>query len=162
MQVDRHESICHLIDKSLVGEVSVQEEQSLREHLQECVGCQKYLSASQRAIASLGGFSFEMSPSLPDRVFAALEVRARQLETKRLSHRQLGWSYVAALVLTAAGSFAAMRLGDMAGAVFPVTPAQMQFGLIALWIVPSVCFCLVLPTLPVVSAASMNKKGLSR
>ena len=161
MQNDRHESICRMIDKSLVGGASVQEEQSLREHLLACGACQEYLNACNRAIASLGGFSFYTDPGLPDKVFTALALRAQQLETKQIGHRQLWWSYIAALILTVVGSFAAMQLGDLVGAVFSATSAQVQFGLIAFWIVPSVCFCLLLPALPMVSAGWMKKKGLS-
>ena len=100
MQTDSHESICRLIDKSLAGGISGQEEQSLRQHLLTCSACQQYLDASNRAIAGLGEFSFETDPNLPDKIVAALTIRAAQLETHRLSHRQLAWSYVAALILT--------------------------------------------------------------
>lgn len=161
MQTDRHESICRLIDKSLAGDISGQEEQSLREHLLTCSACQQYLDASNRAIAGLGEFAFETDPNLPDKIFAALTLRAAQLESQQLSHRQLAWSYVAALVLTLAGSFAAMQLGDRIATVFSATHQQVQLGLIALWIVPSVCFCLLLPTLPLMSKRWLHAKGLS-
>lgn len=161
MQTDGHESICHLIDKSLAGDISGQEEQSLRQHLSACSACQQYLEASNRAIAGLGGLAFETDPNLPDRIFVALTIRAAQLETRRLSHRQLAWSYVAALVLTLAGSFAAMQLGDRFAAALSVTHQQVQLGLIAIWIVPSVCFCLLLPTLPLMSKRWMHAKGVS-
>jgi anti-sigma factor RsiW len=161
MQTDRHQSICHMIDKSLAGEISVQEEQSLRLHLSACAACQQYLNASNRVIAGLGGFAFETDPGLPDKVFAALKIRAAQLETQRLSHRQLAWSYVAALILTLAGSFVAMQLSDRFANTFSITHQQVQLGLIAIWIVPSVCFCLLLPTLPLVSKRWMHAKGIS-
>lgn len=161
MQTDRHESICNLIDKSLAGEISGQEGQSLRQHLLTCSACQEYLDTSHRAIAGLGGFAFETDPGLPDKIFAALTIRAAQLETQRLSHRKLAWSYVAALVLTLVGSFAAMQLGDRFAAAFSATPQQVHLGLIAIWIVPSVCFCLLLPTLPMMSKRWMHPKGLS-
>jgi hypothetical protein len=80
MPADRHESICHIIDKSLAGGASVQEEQSLREHLLTCAPCGEYLAASNRAIAGLQGFSFDMDPELDRRVLASLAVRAQQLE----------------------------------------------------------------------------------
>jgi len=161
MQTDGHASIYNLIDKSLAGEISGQEEQSLRQHLLTCTACRGYLDASNRAIAGLGGFAFETDPGLPDRVFAALTIRAAQLETQRLSHRKLAWSYVAALILTLVGSFVAMQLGDRFAAAFSATHQQVQLGLIAIWIVPSVCFCVLLPTLPMMSKRWMHAKGLS-
>jgi predicted anti-sigma-YlaC factor YlaD len=161
MQTDGHELICRLIDKSLAGDISGEEEQSLRQHLHTCPACEQYLDASSRAIAGLGEFAFETDPGLPDKIVAALTVRAAQLETRRLSHRQLAWSYVAALVLTLAGSFAAMQLSDRFAAALSVTHLQVQLGLIAIWIVPSVCFCLFLPTLPLMSKRWMHAKGVS-
>ena len=161
MQTDIHESICCLIDKSLAGGISSQEEQSLRQHLLTCSACQQYMDTSDRAIAGLGEFSFETDPNLPEKIVAALTIRAAQLETHRLSHRQLAWSYVAALVLTLAGSFVAMQLGDRFSSAFSATHQQVQLGLIAVWIVPSVCFCLLLPTLPTMSKRWMHAKGVS-
>ena len=161
MQTNRHESICHLIDKSLAGECSVQDEHSLREHLSACASCQQYLETSRRAIAGLAEFTFDTNPDLPEKIFAALTARAAQLEAHRLSHRKLAWSYVAALVLTIAGSFVAMQMSGSLAAIFSASQQQTQLGLIALWIVPSMCFCLLLPTLPMMSKRWMHAKGAS-
>ncbi|HTU51805.1 MAG TPA: zf-HC2 domain-containing protein [Acidobacteriaceae bacterium] len=161
MQTDNHESICRLIDKSLAGDISGQEEQSVRQHLLTCSACRQYQDVSNRAIAGLGGFAFGTDPNLPGKIFAALAIRAAQLETQRLSHRKLAWSYAAALVLTLAGSFAAIHLGDWFATAFSATHQQIQLGLVALWIVPSVFFCLLLPTLPMMSKRWMHAKGVS-
>jgi hypothetical protein len=160
MQIDRHQEIRHIIDRSLVGGVSLQEEQTLREHFLTCAPCQEYLNASQRAIAGLGGFSFGVNPDLHDKVIAALAARAQQLETNRIKQRPMFWSYVAALVLTVAGSLAAAQFSGLAVAAFHLQPAPLHFGLLALWIVPSLCFCLLFPILHRLSAGWMNEKGL--
>jgi hypothetical protein len=162
MQVDRHQEIRHIIDRSLVGATSSQEEQTLREHLRTCVVCQEYLNASHQAIAGLGGFSFEMNPDLHGKVLAALTLRAQQLETQSVQGRPMLWSYLAALVLTVAGSFTAARFSGVAGAVFHIEPEPLHIGLLALWIVPSLCFCLLFPILHRLSAGWMNEKGLSQ
>jgi hypothetical protein len=162
MQVDRHQEIRHIIDRSLVGAASSQEEQTLREHLLTCVACQEYLKASNQAIAGLGGFSFEVNPDLHGRVLAALTLRAQQLETKRIQQRPMWWSYLAAFVLTVAGSFTAARFSGIAGAVFHIEPALLNIGLLALWIVPSLCFCLLFPILHRLSVGWANEKGLSQ
>jgi anti-sigma factor RsiW len=161
MQTDSHELICRLIDKSFAGDISGQEQQSLRQHLLTCAACQQYLEASDRAIAGLAGFAFETDPGLPDKIVAALTLRAAQLDAQRLSHRKLAWSYIAALILTLVGSFAAIQLSDRLATAFSATQQQVQLGLIALWIVPSVCFCLLLPTLPMMSKRWMHAKGIS-
>jgi hypothetical protein len=162
MQVDRHQEIRHMIDRSLVGAASRQEEQTLREHLLTCAPCEEYLSASHRAIAGLGGFSFEVNPDLHGKVIAALALRAQQLEANRIRQRPMLWSYVAALVFTVAGSLAAARLSGLAVAVFHLQPEPWHIGLLALWIVPSLCFCLLFPVLHRLSAGWMNEKGLSQ
>jgi hypothetical protein len=162
MQVDRHQEIRHIVDRSLAGTASLEEEQALREHLITCVACQEYLNASHRAIAGLGGFSFEVNPDLHGKVLAALTLRAQQLDTNRIEQRSMFWSYLAALALTICGSFAAARFSGLAGAVFHFQPALLHFGLLALWIVPSLCFCLLFPILHRLSLGWMNEKGLSQ
>ena len=135
MLANRHQEIRRIIDSSLVGEASSQEEQVIREHLLTCVACQEYLDVSHRAIAGLGGFSFEVNPALHGKVLAAITLRAQQLDTKRVEQRPMLWSYLAALVLTISGSFAAARFSGVAGAVFHLQPAVLHFELVALWIV---------------------------
>jgi anti-sigma factor RsiW len=162
VQVDRHQEIRHFIDRSLVGNASPQEERALREHLLTCAACLEYLNASHRAIAGLGGFSFEVNPDLQQKVLAALTVRAQQLDGERARQRPMLWVFPAALVLTICGSLAATRFSGLAGAVFHLQPALLHFGLLTLWIVPSLCFCLLFPVLHRVSLGRMNEKGLSQ
>ena len=73
-----------MIDESLAGALSAEKEQTLREHLSTCAPCQEYLSASNRVIAGLSGFSFEVNPSLKARVLTALRLQAEG------GHRFLG------------------------------------------------------------------------
>ena len=162
MHVDRHQEVRHIIDRSLVGAASSQEEQALREHLLTCVGCREYVNASHQAIAGLRGFSFEVNPDLDGKVLAALTRRAQQLETKAVEQRPMLWSYLAALVLTVGGSFSAARFSGLAGVVFHLEPEPLRIGLLALWIVPSLCFCLLFPILHRLSVGWMNEKGLSQ
>jgi hypothetical protein len=162
MQVDRHQEIRHIVDRSLEGAASLQEEQTLREHFLTCAPCQEYLNASHRAIAGLAGFSFEVNPDLQGKVLAALTQRAQQLQTKRAERRPMLWSYLAAIVLTVVGSLAAAQFSGLAGAIFHIQPGPLHFGLLALWIVPSLCFCLLFPFLHRFSEGWMSEKGLTR
>ena len=71
MQTDsnsRHPSFCALIDKSLAGAASAQEEQTLREHLAGCAPCAEHLEATRRVVAGLEGFSFAPGPALDSKV----------------------------------------------------------------------------------------------
>jgi hypothetical protein len=159
MQADRHESICHIVDKSLAGAASAEEEQTLGQHLRTCTPCSEYLEASQRAIAGLGGFSFDVNPELQERVLASVE--RQSLEEKRRQPITLWGNRLVALLLTVAGSFTASRLASPAAEVFHLQPAKIHFGLLAFWIVPSVCFCL-LYLLLTGSSGWTNKEGLSQ
>ena len=156
-----HPSFCALIDKSLAGAASPQEEQTLREHLAACAPCAEHLEATRRVVAGLEGFSFALGPGLDHQVLAAVALRARQLETSRIRRRQMGWGGLLALLLTAAGSFAASRLGGLAAPALHLDPAQMRLGLTAFWITPSLFICLLLLLLPTFHTGLGSRKGLS-
>jgi len=55
MQIDsnRHPTFCALIDKSLAGAATPEEEQSLREHLAGCAPCAEHLDATRRVVSGL-------------------------------------------------------------------------------------------------------------
>jgi anti-sigma factor RsiW len=159
MQTDLHQSMRHLIDQSLAGELSSTENHSLRDHLHACAACQKYADDSRRAIAGLGGFSFTANADLQARVFAALAQRAQQLEAAQPARRRIVRTCIAALLLTIVGSLAALHLGNPLAGLLHWEPAKTQTGVLALWVLPSLCFCLFLPALLLLPSRSMNKKG---
>lgn len=162
MQADLHNEMRRIIDKSLVGEASAQEQQSLREHLRACAQCERYADDGRRAIASLSGFSFAAfatNPGLQAKVHAALDLRMQQLEATQPNRKRIMQVSIAALLLTLAGSFGALHMGNPLAAIFHLAPAQAQAGLFTFWIAPSWCFALLLPVLLLVSARSANRKG---
>jgi hypothetical protein len=162
MTDDSHETIRHIIDKTLVSGASSQEEQSLRDHLQICSQCQIYLSAGARAIGSLGGFSFDVDPGLQAKVHSSLRLRARQIKAEQFSRRRLVWSCVIALLLTAAGSFIDLQFGTLAAEFLHLPPAHVRPGLIDYWIIPSLWLLLLFPMLPALIAPRTNQKGISQ
>jgi hypothetical protein len=159
MQADLHDAMRHIIDKSLVGEASSEEQQSLRQHLRACALCEKYADDGRRAIAGLSGFSFTADSDLQAKVHAALDLRAQQLQAARPGRRRILQVSIAALLLTIAGSFAALHMDNPIAAVLHLPLDQAQAGLFTFWIAPSWCFALLLPVLLLVSARSANKKG---
>jgi hypothetical protein len=152
MNADHHESFQHMIDESLAGGISAEREQSLREHLDTCALCQEYLSASNRGIAGLGGFSFEVDPTLNARVLASLRRPAPP------DRRRWALMSVAALVLTMGGSFVDLQFGDLIASVFDIQLAQVRQGLLAFWIVPSLGVLLLFPLLPLLSKAGTHRE----
>jgi len=158
MKTERHETFRRTIDKTLAGEVSLQEEKSLREHLQSCAPCQKYLSAETRVIASLNGFSFDVDPGLETKVCAALQLRAQQLEARQPSRQRWLWGCLIALLLTVVGSFIDLQFGSVAAAVFGVQPAHLRQELLIHWIEPSLCLLLLFIILPTLLAPSTKRK----
>jgi len=158
MNID-HESFQHMIDESLAGGISAEREKSLRDHLHTCVPCQAYLSASKKVIAGLGGFSFEVDSTLNAKVFASLRARAHQVQAAQPRRRQWVLISVAAVLLTMGGSFADLRFGDLIASAFDIQRAQLQHGLLAFWIVPSLCVFLLFPLLPWLSKAGTRRQG---
>jgi anti-sigma factor RsiW len=158
MHVDLHQAMRQIIDKSLLGELPVHEEQTLREHLATCDRCREYLETSNRVVAGLGGFSFEVNPDLHDKVMASLTQRAQQLELGA-ERRPVGWIYLSALVLTVTGSFFAERLSGFLGGALHLQAGPLKSGVLAFWIVPSLCFCLLFPVLHRLAA---GEKGISQ
>jgi predicted anti-sigma-YlaC factor YlaD len=159
MNADRHEIFQLMIDKTLAGEVSLQEGNSLREHLQTCAQCRGYLSANTRAIASLGGFSFEVSPELHAKVCASLRLRSQQLESRQLSRKRVVWSCIIALGLTVVGSVLDLQFGSLAATVLGFQPGYLRRELINFWIGPSFWLLLLFPMLPMLLTPGKNRKG---
>ncbi len=162
MPIDDHQAIRRMIDSSLAGVTLREEERALGEHLADCAPCKQYLKSSQRVIGSLGDFSFPVAADLQAKVMTSLTLRAQQLEERRSNSRPLHWSLAMAVLLTVAGSFTAARFGGLAAAIYHLQAAPLHFGLVAFWIAPSVCVCLLLPILRRFSGGSMNEKGLSQ
>lgn len=156
-----HSQIRDIIDRSLAGAATSQEQQTLREHLHTCAACAQYLDASNRAIASLGDFSFAISPGLDSKVLASVAARAQQLQAEAIQRKRLWGISLLALALTVIGSLAATQLGSVAAAAFHIEPAQLHLGLATFWIAPSVLICMLL-LLPGFQTVLGSRKGLSQ
>ncbi len=161
-QSDPHQAMRQIIDRSLVGEASPEEQQALRKHLLACAPCHKYATDSRRAIVSLNGFSFApfaTDPGLQAKVHASLALRAQQLQATQPGRRSIVQVSVIALLLTIVGSLGALHLGSPLAAALHLELSEAQTGVVALWILPSLCFSLFLPLLLLLRARSTNAKG---
>jgi anti-sigma factor RsiW len=158
MNVDLHQKVRQIIDKSLLGELPVHEAQTLQEHVAICDRCREYLETSNRVVAGLGGFSFDVDPELQGKVMASLALRAEQLQSSARP-MPIGWIYLAALLLTVGGSILFARCSSLLVGLFNLQPDALRAGVVALWIVPSLCFCLLFPVL---HRLATGEKGISQ
>ena len=60
----------------------------------------------------------------------------------------MAWGCIAAVVLLVTGSAVASQFGNLAAGLLHLQPVQVQRVLIAVWVVPSLCFALLFPLLP--------------
>ncbi|NYF91448.1 zf-HC2 domain-containing protein [Tunturiibacter empetritectus] len=156
MNINHHDTFQRMIDESLAGVLSAEKEQSLREHLSTCATCREYLSASNRIIAGLSGFSFEVNPTLNARVLAALRLQAK--EGRGILARDTGamrqhsvpfknWAaFAVALSMSFIGSALVYRMATRLGVHFDT--AQVQAGVLVFWLLPSLCAALCLLAAP--------------
>jgi anti-sigma-K factor RskA len=158
MNIDHHDTFQRMIDESLAGVLSAEKEQSLREHLSTCATCREYLSASNRVIAGLSGFSFEVNPTLNARVLAALRLQAE--EGRGILARDTGtmrqhsvpftnWAaFAVALSMSFVGSGLVYQMAERLAVPMHFVSSQVQAGVLVFWLLPSLCAALCLLAAP--------------
>jgi len=158
MNIDHHEIFQRMIDESLAGAISAESERSLREHLSTCAPCNEYLIASNRVIAGLSGFSFEVNPTLNARVLAALRLQADQIRQIRAHHPETvrqhkvqfkNWvAFAVALSMSFVGSALVYQMAERVAVPMHFDTAQVQAGVLVFWLLPSLCSALCLLAAP--------------
>ena len=161
MNLNFHESFQRMLDESLAGTISAEKQQSLREHLSTCVPCQEYLSASNRVIAGLSGFSFEVNQALNTKVLAALRLQAQQVSSaqphrlqlmrQRIVEYKVGAAFAVALMLSLMGSAFVYEVATL----LHFDTAQGRTDVLVFWLLPSFCAALCL------LAARRQKRGIA-
>ena len=147
MNID-HEDFRHKIDESLAGAISLEKEQSLREHLATCVPCQEYLSASNRVIAGLGGFSFEVNPTLKARVLVALKLHRAGTVRQHIVPFKVWAAFAVALSMSFVGSALVYKVATLLMVPMHVDAAEVRAGVLVFWLLPSFCSALGLLAVP--------------
>ena len=158
MILDRHERFQRMIDESLAGAISAEKEQSLREHLATCAPCLEYLSANNRVIAGLSGFSFEVNPTLNARVLIAIKLQAQQVRGTQPGRRRLMrqhnvqfkvWAaFAVALSMSIVGSALFYQVAKLLTVPMHFDTAQVEAGVLVFWLLPSFCAALCLLAAP--------------
>ncbi len=149
MIADCHERFARLIDESLAGAISAEEQRPLREHLAHCASCKEYLNASNRVLWGLSGFSFEVNPTLNVRVVEALTLKVEQ---NRLAHAgrsrilrphhvpmKVRAAFAGALLMSFAGSALVYQTAKRLALPMHFYAAQVQIGVLVFWLLPSLC-----------------------
>jgi len=158
MKTNHHDTFQRMIDESLAGVLSAEKEQALREHLSTCGRCGEYLSDSNRVIAGLSGFSFEVNPTLHARVLAALRLQVKEgrgilaRDTGTMRQHSVPFKNWAAFALAVSMSFAGSALVyQVAKLVTGPThfdTAQVRVCVLVFWLLPSLCAALCLLAAP--------------
>jgi anti-sigma factor RsiW len=158
MKTDHHEHFERMMDESLAGLLSAEKEHSLREHLSTCATCKDYLSANNRVIAGLSGFSFEVSPTLNARVLEVLKLQAE--EGRGILARDTGtmrqhsvplknWAaFAVALSMSFVGSGLVYQIARRLAVPMQFDATQVQVGVLVFWLLPSLCAALCLLAAP--------------
>ena len=157
MNLHFHESFQRMVDESLAGAISPEKEQSLREHLSTCAPCREYLSASNRVISGLSGFSFEVNPALNAKVLSALRLEAQKVSSaqprrlkfmrRHIVEVKVWAAFAGALLLSILGS---ALVYETATLLLPFDSAQVRTGVFIFWLLPSFCATLCLLATPTV------------
>jgi predicted anti-sigma-YlaC factor YlaD len=160
MQIDPHEQALRMIDKSLVAELSDEEERHLLIHLRECESCRQHQELSGRTVQVLSDFSFEASPAFTARIQESITQRAADLEGNRQRMRNAWWSFAAAVLLTLAGSAVAWEFAPLLFPYFNVDQKQLQLATLLLLFLPSLFASALLPIFGHLSFGCFAKEGL--
>ena len=145
MNNDHDDTFQRMINESLAGVLSAEKEQSLREHLATCAPCQEYLSASNRVIAGLSGFSFDVSPTLNASILAALKLRQTGTMRQHSVPFKNWGAFAVALSMSFVGSGLVYHTAERLAVPMHFVSAQVQAGVLVFWLLPSLCaaFCLL-------------------
>jgi hypothetical protein len=147
MPIENHQEIQLLIDKSLSGEILPEEEKSLLEHLHACAECREYKANSTRVVAALDGFTFEVTPDLNAKVQRSIQQLVVKQEAAKQEQRQMRIASISAFLLSFLGSSVVWPASDFLAARFQISAGAMQFGLLFLWVAPSLLISLLLPVI---------------
>ena len=131
-----------LIDRSFVEEVSERERRLMHDHIRDCDGCKRYVELTGRTIRGLREFTFT---SEPDSSAQVREILAHHTETMRQHNAQFKiWAaFAVALSMSFVGSALVYQMVKrLAPMHFDI--AQVQAGVLVLWLLPSFCSALCL------------------
>jgi hypothetical protein len=160
MQVNPHEQALRLIDKSMLANISDEEEVQLSMHLHECEPCRNHRELSARAAKVLNDFSFEVSPVFTASIQQSITDRATELQINRARMQDVWWSFAVALFLTASGSVVTWEFASFLSRYFNVDQKQLQILALLFLLPPSLFASILLPVAGRLSYGGLAKEGI--
>ena len=136
-----------LIDRSFAEEISEGERQLIDDHIRDCDGCKRYVELTARTIRGLREFSFTSDADSSARV---AEILAHHAGTMRQRNAQLKiWAaFAAALSMSIVGSALVYQVAKFLAVPMHFDNAQLQAGVLVLWLLPSFCAALCMLAAP--------------
>jgi hypothetical protein len=136
-----------LIDRSFVEEVSEGERQLIHAHIRDCDGCKRYVELTARTIRGLREFTFTREPDSNAQV---LEILAHHAGTMRQHNVQskIWAAFAVALSMSFVGSALVYQMAKHLAVPMHFDTAQVQAGVLVLWLLPSLCSALCLLAAP--------------
>jgi hypothetical protein len=159
MTIDVHSRARLLIDKSLLTDLSQEEDFWLRDHLAACADCEKSLNLSKSVLHALGEFSFSMIPGASSRIQHALLRRAAEIEVYRSFRSRALVGCALGLLLTALGSLVAWESASSIASYVNIREASLHTGVVVFWLLPSVGASLILLLAPYLIRTVDQKAG---
>jgi predicted anti-sigma-YlaC factor YlaD len=160
MHIDPHEQALGIIDKSLVAQISDEEEVRLSVHLRECQSCRNHRELSAHATQVLNDFSFEVSPVVTARIQQSITDHAAELQDNRARMQDVWWSFAVALLLTATGSVVTWGFASLLSPYFNVDQKQLQILALLFLLLPSLFASILLPVAGRLSYGGLAKEGI--
>jgi hypothetical protein len=137
MPLDNHERARCLFHRSLVENISLEEQRWLDAHFGQCAECARYADLSARAVRALDWFALEFDPAAALRIENVVRGRAEAMRRAEARARSLWIGTTVALFLTFTGSAITWRpMGWLAGQWnVPIRVWQTVF--VVFWLLPS-------------------------
>jgi len=136
-----------LIDRSFAEEISDGESQLLRDHIRDCDGCRRYVELTARTIRGLREFTFVSGPDSKTRVREILADHTGTMRQHNVPFKV--WAaFAVALSMSIVGSALVYQVAKLLTVPMHFDTAQVQAGVLVLWLLPSFCAALRLLAAP--------------
>ncbi len=144
MTGDAHKRAKHLIDATLLEDISEPESLWLEAHLTTCDACGKHAVATQKSIQAFRRVTIPVDPELAGRTQRKVRARAREIEQAREDVVALWVAGGLAAALTAITTPLVWSALGWLGQRMEIPGSLLQLAYVWFWLVPSLSAALLL------------------